>query len=63
MNGQAESSIDSIDREPELEPAEEVTENGPTGGCARTEDANLSQKLFSLLNALTFYTHLKPSVL
>ncbi|XP_027022077.1 Golgi resident protein GCP60 [Tachysurus fulvidraco] len=30
VNGQAESSIDSIDREPELEPAEEVTENGPT---------------------------------
>ncbi|TSK58154.1 Golgi resident protein GCP60 [Bagarius yarrelli] len=31
VNGQAESSIDSIDREPELDPAEEVTENGPTG--------------------------------
>ncbi|KAM9435356.1 Golgi resident protein GCP60 isoform 2-T2 [Clarias gariepinus] len=31
VNGQAESSVDSIDREAaELEPAEEVTENGPT---------------------------------
>ncbi|XP_053470484.1 Golgi resident protein GCP60 isoform X1 [Ictalurus furcatus] len=30
VNGQAESSVDGVDREPELEPAEEVTENGPT---------------------------------
>lgn len=35
VNGQAESSIDSVDREQELEPAEEVTENGPTGGRAQ----------------------------
>lgn len=43
MNGQAESSVDSVDREAELEPAEEVTENGPTGGSAPREG--------------TFYTH------
>uniref|UniRef100_A0A8B9H5V4 Golgi resident protein GCP60 n=2 Tax=Otophysi TaxID=186626 RepID=A0A8B9H5V4_ASTMX len=30
VNGQAESSTDSIEREPDLEPAEEITENGPT---------------------------------
>lgn len=37
VNGQAESSTDSVDREPELEPAEEATENGPTGGSASRE--------------------------
>ncbi|XP_066533198.1 Golgi resident protein GCP60 isoform X2 [Hoplias malabaricus] len=30
VNGQAESSTDSMEREQDLEPAEEVTENGPT---------------------------------
>ncbi|XP_012684538.2 Golgi resident protein GCP60 isoform X2 [Clupea harengus] len=30
LNGQAESTCDSLDKEPELEPAEEITENGPT---------------------------------
>lgn len=31
LNGQAESTADSLEREPDLEPADEVTENGPTG--------------------------------
>ncbi|XP_062858370.1 Golgi resident protein GCP60 [Trichomycterus rosablanca] len=30
VNGQAESSTDSIEKDSELEPAEEITENGPT---------------------------------
>ncbi|XP_076127902.1 Golgi resident protein GCP60, partial [Alosa pseudoharengus] len=30
LNGQAESTCDSLDKEPDLEPAEEITENGPT---------------------------------
>ncbi|TRY96405.1 hypothetical protein DNTS_033276 [Danionella cerebrum] len=30
LNGRAESTTDSIEREQDLEPAEEVTENGPT---------------------------------
>ncbi|XP_058611065.1 Golgi resident protein GCP60 isoform X3 [Onychostoma macrolepis] len=30
LNGQAESTTDSLEREPDLEPADEVTENGPT---------------------------------
>ncbi|XP_051511652.1 Golgi resident protein GCP60-like [Myxocyprinus asiaticus] len=30
LNGQAESTTDSFEREPDLEPADEVTENGPT---------------------------------
>ncbi|KAK7132962.1 hypothetical protein R3I94_015001 [Phoxinus phoxinus] len=30
LNGQAESTADSLEREPDLEPADEVTENGPT---------------------------------
>lgn len=31
LNGQAESTTDSLEQEPDLEPADEVTENGPTG--------------------------------
>lgn len=31
LNGQADSTADSLEREPDLEPADEVTENGPTG--------------------------------
>lgn len=34
LNGQAESTTDSLEREPDLEPADEVTENGPTGELA-----------------------------
>lgn len=34
LNGQAESTTDSLEQEPDLEPAEEVTENGPTGEFA-----------------------------
>ncbi|XP_026146644.1 Golgi resident protein GCP60 isoform X1 [Carassius auratus] len=30
LNGQAESTTDSLEQEPDLEPADEVTENGPT---------------------------------
>ncbi|XP_077076540.1 Golgi resident protein GCP60 isoform X2 [Siphateles boraxobius] len=30
LNGKAESTADSLEREPDLEPADEVTENGPT---------------------------------
>ncbi|KTG35874.1 hypothetical protein cypCar_00011334 [Cyprinus carpio] len=30
LNGQAESTTDSLEREPDLEPADQVTENGPT---------------------------------
>ncbi|XP_028858593.1 Golgi resident protein GCP60 [Denticeps clupeoides] len=30
MNGQAESTTDSMDKDPDMDPAEEVTENGPT---------------------------------
>lgn len=31
LNGRAESTTDSFEREPDLEAADEVTENGPTG--------------------------------
>lgn len=31
LNGRAESTTDSLEREPDLEAADEVTENGPTG--------------------------------
>lgn len=31
LNGQAESTTDSLERDQDLEPADEVTENGPTG--------------------------------
>ncbi len=34
LNGQAESTTDSLEREPDMEPADEVTENGPTGEFA-----------------------------
>ncbi|KAL2082171.1 hypothetical protein ACEWY4_021989 [Coilia grayii] len=30
LNGQSDSTCDSLDKEPDLEPADEVTENGPT---------------------------------
>lgn len=33
VNGQADSSTESIEKDPELDPAEEVTENGPTGNA------------------------------
>lgn len=55
VNGQAESSVDGVDREPELEPAEEVTENGPTGGSAPREDLNLTRE-FSRLQIHSHFT-------
>lgn len=60
LNGRAESTTDSFEREPDLETADEVTENGPTGGEYQTSSQTCVLIVRLSLNPIFVFHRFSP---